>query len=84
MIVTVFLNLLALLVSSLANLLPSGSLPSEISTSVDYFLGVANQFSYVFPISTLLEAFALVVSVDIAILLWHFINWIIRKVPGMQ
>jgi len=84
MIVTILLNLFDLVVGSLLNLLPSGSLPTEISTGVNYFVGVVNTFSYVIPVATLFEAFALVVSVDLAILVWHFINWTIRKIPGMQ
>jgi len=84
MILTIILNLFDLLLSSLLNLLPSGSLPTQIQTAFDYFVGIVNSFSYVIPVATLFEAFALVVSVDVAILLWHFVNWTIRKIPGMQ
>jgi len=84
MILTLFLNFGFLLVTGLFALLPSGSLPPEILGGVNYFVGIVNSFSYVIPVGALFSAFALVVSVDIAILLWHFINWVIRKIPGMH
>lgn len=83
--ITTFLLIIAnAFLNFLLSFLPTGSLPSAIPQAVHYFVGIVNSFSYVIPVQTLFEAFALVVSVDLAILLWHFIQWIIRKIPGMQ
>lgn len=84
MIFTLILNFFDLFLSGLLNLVHEGHLPSQITTSFAYFFNTANQFSYVVPIATLMQAFALVLTVDAAILVWHFLNWIIRKIPGMQ
>lgn len=84
MITTVILLIFNAFISGILSLLPAGTLPTEISDAFAYFVGVMNSFSYVFPVATLFQAFALVITVDIAILLWQFINWIIRKIPGMQ
>jgi len=84
MIVTLILNFFELFLSGLVNLAPIGTLPPQIATAFAYFVGVVNAFSYVVPVSALFAAFAVVVGVDIAIVAWHFLNWIIRKIPGMQ
>jgi len=84
MIFTFLLTIFNTFVSFLLSFLPSGNLPSIITDAFTYFVGVMNAFSYVIPVATLFQAFALIVAVDLAILLWHFINWVIRKIPGMQ
>jgi len=84
MIITFLLTIFNTFVGFLLSFLPSGNLPTVISNAFTYFVGVMNAFTYVFPVVTLFQAFALVVAVDLAILLWHFINWVIRKIPGMQ
>jgi len=84
MIFTLILNFFYLLLQGLLALMPSGHLPTVISTSFAYIFSIANQFSYVLPIATLIEALLVVVAFDGAILLWQFLNWIIRKIPGMQ
>jgi len=84
MITTLLLFVFNAFVGFLLGLLPTGTLPTVITTAFAYFVGVMNAFSYVIPVATLFQAFALVIAVDLAILLWHFINWVIRKIPGMQ
>jgi len=84
MITTFFLYIFNAFVNFLVSFLPSGNLPTEIAGAFAYFIGIMNSFSYVIPVATLFQAFAVVVAVDLAIMVWHFINWIIRKIPGMQ
>jgi len=84
MILTFFFNTIFVLLTLVVGALPVGSLPTAISSSFALFWGYANQFSYVFPIGTLLTAFAVVIGFDIAILGWHFLNWAIRKIPGIS
>jgi len=84
MISTFFLFLFSSFVSLLLAIMPAGHLPAAFTTSFAYFFNTANQFSYVVPIATLMQAFSLVLVVDGAILVWHFMNWVIRKIPGMQ
>jgi len=84
MIFTLILNGLYAFLTGLLLLLPVGHLPTVITTSFTYLFGIANTFSYVLPIATLMQALAVVLAFDAAVLLWHFFNWIIRKIPGMQ
>jgi len=84
MISTFFLTIFYGLVSLLVSFLPTGVLPTQISTAFAYFWGVANSFSYVIPMDTLLKVVVLAIAFDGILLIWWFINWIIRKIPGMQ
>jgi len=84
MISTFILQIFSTFVATLIGFLPSGQLPTQIGSAFIYFVGVINQFSYVVPVTTLFQALVVVVGFDIAIMFWHFLNWIIRKIPGMQ
>jgi len=84
MIFTVILNFFFSFITGLLLLLPVGHLPSVVTTSFAYLFGIANEFSYVIPIPTLMQALVVVLGFDLAILGWHFLNWVIRKIPGMQ
>jgi len=84
MIVTLLLNFFWNFISGMLNILPQGTLPTGIATGINYFVGIINSFSYVVPVATLFEAFAVIVGFDVAILAWHLMNWVIRKIPGMQ
>jgi len=84
MIVSFFLQVLYALVSTLVNFLPTGGLPASIETSLISVWGYVNAFSYVIALSTLIQVLLLYIAFDLVVLLWHLIQWIIRKVPGMQ
>lgn len=84
MISTFFLSIFYSFVSFLVGFLPTGTLPASIASSFAYFMGLVNSFSYFVPVATLLQAALLVLAFDGALFLWSFINWIIRKIPGMQ
>jgi len=84
MITTFLLTMLNNFVVGLLGLLPSGHLPQAITDAFAYFFAVANQFSFVVPMDTLLQAVAVLLVFDGALFLWYVINWVIRKIPGMQ
>lgn len=84
MITTFLLNILSSFISGVISYLPTGSLPVQVSTSVSSIWGYMNLFSYVIALDTLLQVLILVIIFDGVLLAWKFINWIIRKVPGMQ
>lgn len=84
MISTFFLSIFYGFVSLIVGFLPTGSLPAGVSTAVSYFWGVMQTFSYLIPLDTVLQAVILVFAFEFALLLWSFLNWIIRKIPGMQ
>jgi len=82
MILTVFLNFLFFTLNGLILLLPVQGLPSVFVTSLQYVFGIANQFSYVFPIYQLMAAFVVMMAFDLVVLLWHMLNWLLVKIPG--
>jgi len=84
MITTFFLTILYGLVNSLVGILPIGHLPASISSAFAYFIGLVNTYNYIVPLATLLAASLVVLFFDGILLLWHIINWIIRKIPGMN
>jgi len=84
MITSFLLSMLFGLVNLLTGFLPTGSLPTEFTNAVGSLFGVINTFSYLIAVDTLLLLVGLVLAFDGVVLLWHFIQWIIRKIPGMQ
>jgi len=84
MITTFLLTSFYSLIGLLLGILPTGHLPTQITTAFAYFFGVANTFTYIVPIYTLMQAMLVVLAFDGAVVLWHFANWIIRKIPGMS
>jgi len=84
MIITFFLNILNAFIGFMLGLLPTGNLPAAIESSFLTIWGTLNTFSYIFPIGTLLAAIGIIIAFDVAMIIWHIINWVIRKIPGMQ
>jgi len=84
MIITFLLYIFNAFVGFLVSFLPSGHLPTAITTAFAYFLAVVNSFSFVIPVDTLLQAAGVILVFDGAMVIWYFVNWIIRKIPGMQ
>lgn len=84
MISTFLLNMASGFLGLLAGLLPTGSLPAGVSTSITNIWGMVNAFSYLIALDTMLQVLLLVIGFDLVLLLWSFINWVIRKIPGMQ
>jgi len=84
MISTFFLTIFSSFIGFVLGFLPTGNLPAAVTTAFAYFVGLLNAFSFVIPVDTLLQAAAVVLIFDGAMVVWYIINWIIRKIPGMQ
>jgi len=84
MIASFFVSASTLVLSFLLGLLPEGTLPVSVSSSLTSIWGMVNAFSYLIALDTLIVVLVLVIGFDLIVLLWHIIQWIIRKVPGMQ
>jgi len=85
MIIDVILQIPLFFLKMVLALIPSsGGLPagvgSAISTAVGYIRGV----SFIFPIETLFTILLLILGIEAGLLVWKFINWLIKKVPGMS
>lgn len=84
MITSFLLDLGYRLLNFLLSFFPSGTLPPDIGNALSTVWGYVNAFSYVIALDTLLQVLLLVLAFDLVVLLWHIVQWIIRKVPGMQ
>lgn len=84
MITSFLLSILNGFLNMLLQVLPAGALPDSIASSFSSVWGYVNAFSYVVAVDTLILVVVLVVAFDLILLGWSFVNWIIRKVPGMQ
>ena len=87
MITTLLLQLLygvIWLITSPVRLFSDVVLDSNITSSIataSTYLGGLNS---VLPISTLLSVFGIFLTIEVAILFWKGINWLIRKIPTIN
>lgn len=84
MITTFILTILYSFSNLVLAFLPTGTLPAGFTTALAYFWGALNAFSYIFPVSTLLAALAIVLAFDVGVMAWHFLQWVIKKIPGLH
>jgi len=70
-----FLNLILGLIPT------SDGLPSGVSDAISTAMAYAKGVSFFFPIETLMQIVLLIFTVEAGILLWKFVNWIIKKIP---
>lgn len=84
MILTFLFSIFTAFLGFIISFLPAGNLPTAITTSFSYLLSIVNAFSFIIPVDTLLQAAAVILVFDGAMVLWYFVNWVIRKIPGMQ
>ena len=88
MISTAILNLIYGVIRGILylpeKLLPSVSLDGNIATAItkagDYLSGV----SYVLPVGSMLAVFGVILTMEGAIFTYKLINWLIRKIPGIN
>jgi len=81
MISTFILTLLSNFVNGLIGLLPTGHLPIDITSAINYFWSLVNSFNFFIPVDTLLQAVLVVLVFDGTMFVWYGINWIIRRFP---
>lgn len=85
MIFTIFFTIIYLIFSSLLALLPTaGLLPTAVSSSMQYIFSLLWNFDYIISVPTLYIALGLVLSFEIAIVLWHAIHWLLGKIPFLH
>lgn len=84
MISSFFISASASVLAFLLALLPVGTLPASVSTSITSIWGMVNAFSWLIALDTLIQVLVLVIAFDLIVFLWHILQWVIRKVPGMS
>lgn len=82
MIIAFLLEALLGFLNFLLSFLPTGELPTQISTALTYIMGTMATFNWLLPIDTLLTVAVLAIAVHAAILTFHFAEWVYHKVRG--
>jgi len=81
MIVTFLLTVAYGAYSLLLTLLPTGHIPSAISTSITTIVSYMYKFNGLLPIDTLFTVLALFVTVEVAFLGARVIVWVWARIP---
>jgi len=85
MITDVILQIPLFFLNLMLGLIPDSSgLPSGVSSAITTAIGYIKGVSFIFPIETLFQIILLIFSIEAGLLLWKFINWIIKKIPGVS
>lgn len=85
MITEILLKIPLFFINLVLGLIPASTgLPEGVENAVTTGIGYLEAVSWFFPVETLFQVVLLIIAIDAGILLWHFINWIIKKIPGMQ
>lgn len=82
MIPAFFLDLLYRFLNLLLGFLPSGSLPTEIGTSLTTIVGYMNTFNFFFPIQELFVLLGVALAFELALQVFYFANWVYHKIRG--
>jgi len=82
MITGFFISLLTTIVGFFLSLLPTIDLPTGWTDSITLVWGYINAASFLFPITTLLTILSLVVTIEVAVFLWHFSLKIYHMIRG--
>jgi len=81
MITTFFVTIGANFYSILIGLLPTGTLPAGVSSSIVTIVSSMYRFNALLPVDTLFTVLAASMVFEGAMILWDIIHWIIRKIP---
>jgi len=82
MITSFFLQVAFAFVSWVVGLLPVVAVPSDVLDSFNAVWGYVNEFSFLFPVSSLVAVLGIVMVYYIAILAWDIGLWIIHLFRG--
>lgn len=84
MIITALLNVIHFILDKVL-ILSIPQLPSEamtyVNTLFDYLVGATGIVANYTPLGYLLVLFGVLLAVDVGIMLYHFVMWVLRKIP---
>jgi len=72
MITGFFISIVTTVVVFFVGLLPIIAVPMDWISAVNLIWGYMNALSFLLPISTLLTILSLVITIEVAVFLWHF------------
>lgn len=85
MIIKLFLDAMYQVFSALVSVISIPSMPAEVEGYVSQFFGYltagAGILANYTPFSYLMILLGVIIAVDVGIMIFHFVMWIIRKIP---
>jgi len=60
------------------------SLPADLTNAIQTTNSYLASINFIFPVSTFLEIFTLILAIEGFIILYKIINWLIRKIPTID
>lgn len=87
MITSAFLKLIYYIVLALSApfaLLPDVSFPTGLTSAITTGSGYISSFGSFFPVGTLLQVFAAMLAIEIVVLSYRLIMWVLTKIPGVS
>lgn len=84
MIIERILQIFFDLINWIFSLIPSLSLPSGMLSSFSNIYGYIISVNYFLPLTTLGICIAFMLAVKNMTLIWHMLQWVIRKIPGVS
>jgi hypothetical protein len=85
MIGTAVLSIIYTFILLLVAILPvSTGLSDDVTSAISNALDVAYSFDYIIPMETVINVLVIAVGFHAGILVFKGINWIMRKIPGVN
>ena len=83
MIISAILYIFAGILNGLVFVLPDASdLTGEISNAISFFSTYWNNWNVIFPLDTAVTVIGLVVALEVTILTYHLMMWVVRLIRG--
>jgi hypothetical protein len=64
--------------------LPNVSLPANITSAITSANQYLASFNFIFPVSTFFAIFGLVLGIELAIIIYKIVMWVIKKIPTIS
>jgi len=80
MILTFILTVIHNFLFGLVGLLPTGTLPTAISSSLTYIVGVMNTFNWFFPLDSLFTVLGIAILFELGVIGFNLLNWVYHKI----
>jgi hypothetical protein len=71
-------------ITSPLRLLPDTTLPANIVSAIASANSYLSAIDFIFPTGSFVTIFATIIGIEVLIMLYKIIMWIIRKIPGIN
>lgn len=71
-------------ITSPLRLLPNVSLPANITSAIASTNSYLSAIDFIFPVSVFITVFATIIGIEVLMMLYKIIMWVLRKIPGIS